>query len=1369
MAATGRSVEARGLSDSIVSDGEIAHASLVVSRERATQSGGIGDELNAAGFGSYIEGRGGHGRADAAVFNGRNCILFSDSGLAVTDGVDDTVVVRGEAMTNVYGAQEISTGEDLIRRLLKVHLEGAAPVRGIEIIFDDNGNITYSAARKRDYLLRFIHKKKDTTRVTTVLQDGIMAFSYDIGEEGDLRVLSADIIGSRIDEYGSDETLLSKPGFERIYTAFIAAAVTEKAVGAETIEALCRVDSEQLVGRGLGIDVPPLSQSSDSKEEAVLPEYPIADRTTQEVEESVFLPQPPPIDADTSLGMAVDWLMNSGVQNMTDDERYRGGVNGWYDMVTHDYGFLYSEISGYAITTLYHLYVKTGDREYLERAQLIGEWMLKVAMHRCGGVKTRLYYRPYEALSEGEQFYAFRNEVIFTFDTGIVLEGLINLYKATRERKYLEAALHMGEFILGMQRSDGFFDYAMNGETGETVKDDFGRWSRQHGAYHAKSITGLIDLYKLTGDDIYRAAAIRFCDAALAMQEESGRFITTLETNDTVMHPHCYAAEGLMYIGRELGIDRYVNAAWRATTWMFDNQAENGGVAQLYRARDDTFIDYQRSDILSQMLRLGLYFYSSEYTGGNKAPFFKKLERLRKRLEASQVRSGEQKGGFLYGTDIDGQQPFSINTWSSLFAIETLSKYKRIMYEEVFTAMAHRTEGVIRQATQRQKTYGAISEALAAQPDTKICFVLGTRPEIIKMWPVIRYCDEHNVPYFIIHSGQHYSENMSDSFFSSLRLPSPRYHFTRPAEALGRDDMLEWMSGAIAPLLEKEKPSIVFVQGDTNTVYAGALAAQSRDIPIGHIEAGMRSFDLDMPEELNRMEVGKLATYHFCPTDVQIENLRNEELGPDGEWRRLYATGNTIVDAVIMADELIAERETEPADVLSGMGVEENGYFLLTMHRPSNVDDKEMLERMIAELEGVSVTHNTPILFPIHPRTKARLSSFGLELPGCFIEVPPIDNYFTMLTVEKNARLIITDSGGIQEEAAALGVPSVVLRKKTDRVESTLVGAAMLAYPDTDLPSVTEAVDAMVSRERGWENPYGNGNAAEYIVKAALNVSLPEEIYVRDENETSREVSRIADDMLPVDGYERFLENNRDAISGRVNADEPVIIRVPVEVLDLMGAEERREVVDFLSALQERSASVMIELYHIANKVSEISEKIYRDKYRLRKRSTEGVKRSRENTVTLLPVYKGEDITETTILDRIGSLDLKPEDTILSPIGLGNDPVGIARGAVLGLRMMGIARQVRQADEDGRDLTEDQEFLDEIHRTVIVPYRDICDREDRERFSVSPRDIVGLATDNRNTIRKVLNKLARFLPIAPFDVEALRKLYELTETILTAA
>jgi UDP-N-acetylglucosamine 2-epimerase (non-hydrolysing) len=352
----------------------------------------------------------------------------------------------------------------------------------------------------------------------------------------------------------------------------------------------------------------------------------------------------------------------------------------------------------------------------------------------------------------------------------------------------------------------------------------------------------------------------------------------------------------------------------------------------------------------------------------------------------------------------------------------------------------------------------------------KVTIVLGTRPEIIKMSPIIRVLEKKNIDFFILHTGQHYSYNMDQVFFEQLKLPQPKYNL-KVGSGTHAEETGKMMIG-IEKVLFEEKPSIVLVEGDTNSVLAGSLAAVKVGLDVGHVEAGLRSYDRRMPEEINRIVADHISQILFAPTEKARGNLLYEGIKEE----KIHVTGNTIVDAVYQNLELA--NKSLGKRVLESLGIVEGNYFLATVHRQENVDNPKRFKGILEGLKLVQDYFGMPIVYPIHPRSKKMMKEYGFD-PGKIVLTEPID-YLSFLTLESRAKLVFTDSGGVQEEACILKVPCVTLRDNTERHETIEVGANTLAGAEPK--RILEKTKLMIDDDRGWPNPFGDGRAGERIV-----------------------------------------------------------------------------------------------------------------------------------------------------------------------------------------------------------------------------------------------------------------------------------------------
>ena len=349
-----------------------------------------------------------------------------------------------------------------------------------------------------------------------------------------------------------------------------------------------------------------------------------------------------------------------------------------------------------------------------------------------------------------------------------------------------------------------------------------------------------------------------------------------------------------------------------------------------------------------------------------------------------------------------------------------------------------------------------------------IAIVVGTRPEIIKMAPIVRACAQRRAPFLLLHTGQHYSFELDGVFFRELELPAPHYNLE-----VGSGSQA-YQIGAIVnklePILGRERPEVVLVEGDTNSVLAAGLAAHKLGLRVGHVEAGLRSYDRSMPEEINRILTDHLADHLFAPTPRARGLLLGEGVAED----RIHVTGNTVVD------EIMRQRERARAPgLLERFAVAPGGYALATVHRAGNVEHEDRLRGIFNGLAEAGRALGMPVLASLHPRTADRLTALGLAVDGAVRRLPPL-GYLEFLGLHAEAALMLTDSGGLQEEACCLRVPCVTLRENTERPESLEVGANMLAGSDPD--RIAEAARAMRDRAREWPNPFGDGRSGPRIV-----------------------------------------------------------------------------------------------------------------------------------------------------------------------------------------------------------------------------------------------------------------------------------------------
>lgn len=344
----------------------------------------------------------------------------------------------------------------------------------------------------------------------------------------------------------------------------------------------------------------------------------------------------------------------------------------------------------------------------------------------------------------------------------------------------------------------------------------------------------------------------------------------------------------------------------------------------------------------------------------------------------------------------------------------------------------------------------------------KIISVVGARPEFIQLDLVSKELRKRHQE-VLVHTGQHYDYEMSKVFFDELNIPQPEYHLGVGSASHGKQtgEMLT----RFEEVLVKEKPDWVLVFGDTNSTLAGALAAVKLHIPVGHVEAGLRSFNRQMPEEINRVLTDHVSELLFCPTDTAVKNLARE-----GIKQGMHNVGDVMYDSALFYANF-AERRSRILDSLSVMP---GKYLLATVHRPNNADDPFRLKDIVSAFEKSGEI----VVFPIHPRTRKAIETIGIRLNSQIRLIQPV-GYLDMLVLEKNARLILSDSGGIQKQAYFFGIPCITLREETEWVETVEAGWNLLVGADP------ERIIAAIERfAPATERPlvFGDGNASKRIV-----------------------------------------------------------------------------------------------------------------------------------------------------------------------------------------------------------------------------------------------------------------------------------------------
>jgi len=354
----------------------------------------------------------------------------------------------------------------------------------------------------------------------------------------------------------------------------------------------------------------------------------------------------------------------------------------------------------------------------------------------------------------------------------------------------------------------------------------------------------------------------------------------------------------------------------------------------------------------------------------------------------------------------------------------------------------------------------------------KVVTIVGARPQFVKAAVVSRAFREFTtVEEVLLHTGQHYDDQMSKVFFEELQLPEPTYNLGIGSGPHGKQTglMLAGIEGALADL----HPDAVLVYGDTNSTLAGTLAATKLHISVLHVEAGLRSFNRRMPEEINRVLADQVADVLFAPTDIAVANLRNEGIREE----QIHKVGDVMYDAALY----YAARAELQSTVLSEMTLTPHKYALATVHRAENTDDLDRLKVICGTLARLA--GQMPVIFPVHPRTRKTLSQSGFadQLGGVRLTAPV--GYLDMLTLEKNSRIIMTDSGGVQKEAFFYQVPCVTFRDETEWVELVELGWNRLAPPVSVSGQLREIERALDSTPQNGHQPYGRGDAAQRIAK----------------------------------------------------------------------------------------------------------------------------------------------------------------------------------------------------------------------------------------------------------------------------------------------
>lgn len=383
----------------------------------------------------------------------------------------------------------------------------------------------------------------------------------------------------------------------------------------------------------------------------------------------------------------------------------------------------------------------------------------------------------------------------------------------------------------------------------------------------------------------------------------------------------------------------------------------------------------------------------------------------------------------------------------------------------------------------------------------RILTVIGARPQIIKAAALSRAVrtarSARGVPFSelveekILHTGQHYDDNMSGSFFAELGVPEPDYnlHVGSGSHGVQTAKMIE----GIEQVLQAEHFDGLLLYGDTNSTLAGAVAAAKLRVPVFHVEAGLRSYNMSMPEEQNRIVCDHLSTVLFAPTRTAVENLRREGLTDsparfaDGQGRRVVLSGDVMYDNSMYFSSLARQRST----IMSDLRLQDRGFVLATIHRDNNTDSAPRLTAIISAMLTIANEHQMPIVFPMHPRTRKMLEvNLSTELREQLLRSPlihiiPPASFFDIIELERHAAVVLTDSGGVQKEAFFFVTPTVILRPETEWVEIVEAGAGLLA--DADMARILSAFEKLNGQNVVFPHLFGDAHASELILEQILS------------------------------------------------------------------------------------------------------------------------------------------------------------------------------------------------------------------------------------------------------------------------------------------
>lgn len=371
----------------------------------------------------------------------------------------------------------------------------------------------------------------------------------------------------------------------------------------------------------------------------------------------------------------------------------------------------------------------------------------------------------------------------------------------------------------------------------------------------------------------------------------------------------------------------------------------------------------------------------------------------------------------------------------------------------------------------------------------RLLTIIGARPQIIKAAAIsraVRQKFSKQVEEHILHTGQHYDENMSAVFFRELGIPDPDYNLHVGSETHGVQTAR--IIEGIESVLSEQHYDGVIVYGDTNSTLAAAVAASKIHVPVFHVEAGLRSFNMGMPEEINRIVCDQLSSILFTPTLTGLKNLQSEGFQTiksrvrfaDGREQKVVLSGDVMYDNAVY----FSERAEKECDIIERLGLKKKQFVLATIHRPANTDNIENLKSILHALSDIAA-QGMDVVLPLHPRTKKRVEDLGLKIGDDKFKVIEPVSFFEIIRLEKNAAKVMTDSGGVQKEAFFYGTPCVILRPETEWVEIVNAGAGIIA--DADYNRIIAAYDALVNKPVEFPALFGDGHASEKIISEIID------------------------------------------------------------------------------------------------------------------------------------------------------------------------------------------------------------------------------------------------------------------------------------------